>query len=238
MTILDVVQSASPKMGIARPSQLIADTGATSLEVQATLSEVAQMIRDRYDWSDYKTLGTFVGDGVALSFSKPSDYSRMLKEASLWPSGTPYSPLTHYTDSNEWLGVLTQNFQPVVGAWTLLGGLFQIRMGGNNAPLALADTVQFYYITKNLFADNMGAVKSAITADSDVFRIDERLLKLALIYKWKADKGRPYAQDLSDFEDALSVAVGNDKGSKVLTVGRGRWPRGLEIALPWPVVGP
>ena len=31
MTILEVVQAASPKLGIARPSQIIADTSATSL---------------------------------------------------------------------------------------------------------------------------------------------------------------------------------------------------------------
>jgi hypothetical protein len=237
VSILDVVKLASPKIGINRPTQLIADTGPTSIELQSTLAEVARMIVDRYDWATYKKLGTFTGDGVALAFNKPTDYLRMLKNGSLWPSGSVYSPLTHYVDSDEWLQTIVQNFTPVIGGWTILNNQFNISMGGQSSPLALGDTVQFYYMSNLLFADAGGTPKAAITADTDVFRLDERLLKLGLIYKWKSDNGRPYGQDISDFEDALAIMIGADKGSKILHMGRRRTQFGAEYALPFgPIV--
>ena len=235
MTILEVVQAASPKLGIARPSQIIADTSATSLELQATIAEVAAAIRDRYDWQAFTSLGTLTGDGVALAFDKPANYVRMLKVASLWPSGSPNRPLTHIQDLNLWLGMIVQDFTAVVGAWTMLGDQFNIRMGGQSDPMALADTVQFYFINNLQFKDNANASKTAFTADTDSFRLDERLLRLGLIAKWKQDKGRPYAQDMSDFEDALAMSIGNDKGSKQIVVGNVRYPSNATIALPWSV---
>lgn len=238
MTVLSIVNDASTKCGFARRTQLVADTGATSLEIQATLADVAGWIRDWYDWSVLKTLGVITGDGVTLAFSLPTDYSRMVKQASLWPSGSPFSPLTHITESDDWLGFISQNYTVPVGAWTMLGGKINIRSGGATAAFASGATASYYYITRNVFADSGGTAKSAITADTDTFRLHERLLRLGFIAKWKSDKGRPYAQDQSDFMDALSVAVGGDKGSKTLIVGRRRTPIDADIALPWGVPFP
>lgn len=241
MSILTVAQDASPKLGITRPTQLIADTGQTSVELQATIAEVAGIIRDKYDWQSYKAVGVLTGNGVKVAFSFPTNYARMLKVARLWPSTQPNSPLTHYQDSDAWLGMQVQNFAPVVGAWTIYGDQIMINISGVAAPLANAATVQFFFITNLQFKDSGGTAKVAVTSDDDQFRltpetsIGERLLKLGLIYKWKQDKGRPYAQDLSDFEDAIATQIGADKGSKQIVVGARRTPRGAEIALPWSV---
>ena len=170
----------------------------------------------------------------------------MVKVARLWPSATPNSPLTHYQDSDSWLGMQVQNFAPVVGAWTIYGNQIMINISGVSAPLAAAATVKFFYITNLQFTDSVGTPKSTITADNDIYRltpetsVGERLLKLGFIAKWKQDKGRPYAQDASDFEDALGVAMGSDKGSKVIVVGNRRGSRNVDVALPWnvPAGGP
>jgi hypothetical protein len=241
MSILSVVADASSKLGITRPTQLIADTGQTSVELQATIAEVAGIIRDKYDWQAYTALGVLTGDGSALAFNFPASYARMIKVARLWPSAQPNAPLTHIVGLDRWLGMIVQNFSAVVGAWTILGNQINIRIGGQTTPLALAATVSFYYITTLQFTDAGGTPKAAVTADDDIFRltpnpaVGERLLKLGLIYKWKQDKGRPYAQDLSDFEDACAVTLGADRGSKEIVVGAVRWPRGMELALPWSV---
>lgn len=242
MTILSVVQEAAPKIGIARPTVLVADTGKTSIEIQATLAEVAGQIRDRYDWQAYKAIGTLTGDGVALSFAFPTNYARMTKTARLWPSDQPNAPLSHIDDSDTWLGMQVQDFSAVVGAWTIYGDRIYVNIAGATAPLGSADTVKFFHITNLQFADSGGTAKATITADDDVFRltperaVGERVLRLGFIAKWKQDRGRPYAQDMSDFEDALAVAIGNDKGAKSpLVIGRQRVPADWDMALPWGV---
>jgi hypothetical protein len=173
MTILGVVHDASPKLGIARPTQLMSDSGATSLDVQSVLKEAALEIAQRHDWSALKTLGTLAGNGVATTFNLPTDYDRMLKKAELWSSAAPNTPLRHYPDSDQWLGFSVQSYQPLLGGWTMLGGQFAV-----SPALANGATAKFYYVTRKIFADAGGTAKQDFTADTDVFRLDERLLSL------------------------------------------------------------
>ncbi len=242
MSILSVIQDAAPKCGFARPSQLIADTSDTSREIQSTLQEVASAIRDRYDWQMYNALATLTGDGSALDFAFPSNYARMSLTAKLWPSAQPNSPLRRVDDLNEWLGMQVQNFSGVYGSWIIYGGRIHIRIAGPTDPLGNLDTVQFAYATNLQWTDNLGAPKTSITADTDIFRLapeqmtSERLLKLGFIAKWKSDKKRPYAQDQSDFEDALAKLIGTDKGGKApLVVGRRRVSSDAVYAFPWAI---
>lgn len=234
MTVLDVVRGASLVIGVARPDQLFAGTTRELFELQAMVNEVAQMVAfdSGHDWTKLKTLATLTGDGSALGFDLPTDYLRMLKKARLWSSATPYSPFTHYPDTDTWLGTQVQAFQPLVGAWTIIGEQLQIRVGGNAAALASLETAQFYYITKNIVRAIDGTAQPAFTMDSDTFRLDERVLKLGLIYRWKQDKGQDYAENLSDYENALFQQIGTDKGSNIMVVGRRRMSGEMDIAFP------
>jgi hypothetical protein len=63
------------------------------------------------------------------------------------------------------------------------------------------------------------------------------VLKLGMIWQWKANKGRAYSEDMATFEDALAVSSGADKGSNILTVGAGRMPYDADFAFPG-VIGP
>lgn len=223
MTVLTVVKSAAPQMGIAIPSALFSATDRTSLEVQTALKSAALMIARRFDWQELKKFATLTGDGSAVDFNLPADYDRMLKKARLWPSATPNSPLTHYPDSDTWLGISVQDFIPVIGAWTIYGGQVHIK-----PVLANEATVQFAYVSNLIAADNDGAPKLSFTSDTDTFRLDEELLRLALVYRWKQAKGRAYAQELGDFEEMLGDRIGHNKGSTILTIGDVRVPTGLD----------
>ena len=240
MTALGIVQGASRKIGLARPDQLFAGTTDTLYELQEYLNDAAAMVAFDcgHDWTKLKTLGTLTGDGASLEFDMPTDYRRMLKKAALWPSATPYSPYTHYPDTDDWLGMLSQAFPPLTGAWTLIGEQIHIRVGGSTSALETGSTAQFYYLTSKFAKDAAGTAKAAFSADDDTFRLDERLLKLALIYKWKQGHLQDYAEELSDYENALAERIGADKGSNVFAVG-GRRATAFDVGYAYPgVLGP
>ena len=75
-------------------------------------------------------------------------------------------------------------------------------------------------------ADN--STKAAFTADSDTFRLDEELLKLGIVWQWKASKGYPYAEDMANYEKQMNACLQKDAGSKPIVSGRPRhnwwWP--------------
>jgi len=229
MTILSVFQQVAPVIGLRVPTAVMASTDRTNIELAALANEMAERIAFdiSYDWSALKKLATLTGDGIAEGFDLPADYRRMLKKARLWPSSSPYATLTHYPDSDQWLGMQVQNFQQIVGGWTILGDQIMIRPVVNSAA-----TVKFFYLRNTIVKATDGTLKTTFDADEDSYVLDERILKLGIIWQWKANKGQQYAEDLSNFEDALSERIGADKGSTSIAVGRQRV--GAEaIAYPW-----
>lgn len=239
MTALSIVQGASRKIGVARPDLVFGGSTDTQYELQEYLNDAAAMVAFDcgHDWTALKTLGTLTGNGD-LAFSLPTDYRRMLKKAAIWPSATPYSPYTHYADTDDWLGMLSQAFPPLTGAWTLIGEQIHIRVGGSTAPLATGSTAQFYYISCQFAKAAAGTAKAVFTADADTFRLDERVLKLALIYKWKQGHLQDYAEEMSDYENALAERIGGDKGSNMFAVG-GRRATAFDVGYAYPgILGP
>ncbi|RUX96149.1 MULTISPECIES: hypothetical protein [unclassified Mesorhizobium] len=228
MTILSVIKDVSTVIGLTVPTAVFSSTDREHVELQSLANEMAHRIAfDTRDWTKLKTLATLTGDGVSQGFDLPDDYQRMLKKARIWPSASPYAPYSHYADSDQWLGLAVQNFANLVGAWTMIGEQILIK-----PPVANLTTAQFYYITNLIIKDNAGAPKAAFTADDDVYRLDERVLKLGMIWQWKANKGQAYSEDMATYEDALSVSAGADKGSNIIVIGQGRQPVDADFAFP------
>jgi hypothetical protein len=232
MSLLSVAKEVAPVIGIEVPTMVAASTEREHIELLALANEMAQRIAfDTRDWQLLKKLGTLTGDGTATDFDLPPDYKRMLKKAQLWPSAFPTSPLSYFPDSDQWLGITVQNFQMLTGSWTLYGGQVHVRP-------AIGDlaTAQFWYISNLIIKPASGDNKTTFTADTDTFRLDERLLKLGMIWQWKANKGMAYAEDMATYEDALATAAGADKGSNILVVGRQRYPSDATLAFPGVIV--
>jgi hypothetical protein len=65
-----------------------------------------------------------------------------------------------------------------------------------------------------------GGYGDSFTADTDSFALDERLLKLGMIWQWKSQKGSPYAEDLGTFTDAMAYAMGKDQPAPIMISSR------------------
>jgi hypothetical protein len=95
------------------------------------------------------------------------------------------------------------------------------------------DQIFFPYLHKNCITLAAGGAGNTFQNDNDIFRIDERLLKLGMIWQWKASKGSPYAEDMGTYSDALAVAAGADKPAPII-IGRMPISAATNVALPWP----
>jgi len=82
----------------------------------------------------------------------------------------------------------------------------------------------FNYISKNwvLAADNT-TTKAAFTADDDTSLLDEDLMVLGLIWRWKAAKGFNYAEDFQKYERMVMDAMGRDGSKDTLNMGDVRY---------------
>lgn len=229
MTILSVIQEACKAVGLDVPDAVASATDRRYVEMLSVANEMAERIAGGADWQALSTIGTFTGDGSATEFDLPSNYDRMPAKAQMWSSSLS-APLSHIEGLDRWLGLDVQSFDFVVHAWTIYGGKVHIK-----PALATGVTAKFFYISNGFVVPASGANKSAFTADEDTFILDERLLKLGIIWRWKERKGLDYAESMADYEEALQRRVAKDKGSSVLRLGRVRLPSDVRIAYPVPI---
>lgn len=233
MTILSVVQNVALAVGLERPDVVMSSTDREMQELVRIAGNVAILIRDaEFDWQALQKIEVITGDGVAEAHNLPDDYARMNTQASLWSSRWSWG-FEKISDLNDWLDMIANNFMPMSGQWIIYGDQLHI------LPVtANTETVRYVYISNLIVKQAGGALVETFSADNDTFRLDEHLLELGIIWKYKAQKGQITDEDENDFNQALYTAMNTDKGSKNVISGNARRTfNGVKRAWPY-TVGP
>lgn len=237
MTVLEVAKAASLRLGLNVPTMLFSSTDREMLEMQEVVNESARVIAEAYPWQILQKIATFTGTGSQVDFILPSDYDRMLPTSSLWSSRWAWNA-EHVASPDDWLSLEVGPSGYVTGRWIIFGGQLHLK-----PAMPSGQTTKFFYVSKQIVTGASGnpdldAPKASFTLDSDLFNLDERLLKLAVIWRWKAGKGLPYAEDMENYEEQLDKATDKDKGSKPVVSGQPLYMRD-RVKLAWPgTVGP
>jgi hypothetical protein len=224
MTLLNTVKDVCSVVGVLLPTSVFNNTidKRTMSEMVTLANEMAQRIAyDSRDWTFLRKVATFTGDAVALppdylvtgttAFDLPADYKRMLLTSNLWRSTYSQAPMRFVADTDEWLRRRARSATDGHGEWTNLGGQVHIF-----PPLGASETAFFSYLSKNCVALASGGYGDVFVSDGDSFALDERLLKLGMIWQWKAQKGSPYAEDLGTYEDALNSSTARDSPAPII----------------------
>jgi len=219
MTVLSVVRDASTSLGLEIPSVLFSNTTRTWVEMCALVNECARQILEEYDWSRLKKVASVTGDGTLTAFPLAADFDRMVMNANLWGPSFTYYPQQQVADFNDWLELVSYDTGSWDQRWSIFGGNLNIL-----PALPSLETLSYGYISNWV----VNGTQATFTADTDTFTLDERLLKLCVIYNWKSLKGQDYVGDLQRYEDALSMARFKDPGSRpnITSGSRRRFPTG------------
>lgn len=234
MSVLGAAQSALVRLIGRKPSTLFSSTEKTMVEIADLVTEVGVDIMKSHDWSALTKINTITGDGTATAFPLPVDYDRMnlaqgVSDGASWFWGYTQSP-----NLDTWVAIQNGYFLGATppGWWMMLGGSMQFQPAPGASSVA-----QFPYISKNIAVDESGAGKPAFTTDSDTFALDERLLTLGLIWRWRAQKRMEYAEDMQTYEIALSQSQTRDRGATVIRSNARYRPGNLHVGWPY-ALGP
>lgn len=230
MTILAAAQTALGRLMGRRPPAVVSSTGELEVEITDLARAAALDISRAADWQGLTKLCTLTGDGVTEAHALPDDYDRMVASTEVHSGLWRNWYYTRIENLDEWLNV--QQFAMVTpGYWLLLGGQMHI------LPLIPpGETAQFWYVSNAIIRGANGTLKDTITADSDTFLLDENVLALAIIWRWRALKQMDYQEDYNNYEIALSQEMARDKGARTIRSGPTRrlgW--GARASYPWPL---
>lgn len=214
MTVLDCFKQASRRLLAQDQNSLFTGTDAFQIKMQAIISEAILDIAQQHDWLALTKQCTLTTDGQTADFDLPADYGRMLVKSdvhsSIWSVNYQAAK-----DLDEWTQL--QRFMPstIPGYWIIYGGQMHLMP----AP-RINENPCFWYIASNLVRGDDGTLKPQFTTDSDAFLLDEQLLVLAMIWRWKQAEGLDYAEDMQNYEVRLSQIATKDHGSKPIRSSR------------------
>lgn len=214
MSIVSVVKDVCLAIGVNPLTSMFASSvqPRTQAELLSLANEIAQRIAyDVREWSILKELNTYDGDGIKDRFPLPANYRRMLLAAQVYPSWAPRQPLVFIPDTDEWISRRMNGDVIAWGEWTIIGNEMHIY-----PVMPVGSSVSFVYLDKNCIKLFGGGYGDVFVNDLDEFRINERLLKLGMIWQWKANKGSPYAEDMGTYVDALMMFAGSDNPAPII----------------------
>lgn len=227
MTLLSTCQAAAVKLSRAQPTSIFSSSDPFAAELLLCAKDTAEaLVKEEHDWRDLTLLQTCTGDASTTVFPLPVDFERMIKGADVHSLRFKNATFRWARDLDEWLFIKDNLLVGSPGNVVLLNGSVQIF-----PPMPVSDTGRFFYIS-NYYALAGGVPQPTFTADTDTFALDERLLRLGIIWRWRSDKRLEYSEDLKNYELAKSAAMGKDKGSQPIVVGRQRVSRSGMIAYP------
>jgi len=232
MTLLSVVKDVCAVVGVAVPQSVFSNiTGNRTMQEMLSLAnEMAQRIAyDNRDWTALITAGKHTGDGVLQGYVLPANYKRLMLTSNVRRSSNPNQPMTFVPDMDEWVTRTLRGTTYGTGDWRIhLNSIFY------RPILALGETSSFVYVDKNCINLASGGRGDVFMSDDDTFVLDERLLKLGMIWQWKSSHGASYAEDLGTYGDALGYAMGHDSPAPII-LGRKPISSSATVAYPWPV---
>lgn len=238
MTLLTVVQDVCAVVGVggaALPTSVFSNlpNNRTMQEMLSLANEMAQRISyDTREWTKLQAQLVCTGDGTATVFPLPANYKRMLMRANMWRSTSAQQPMCFIPNPDEWLQRRASNYTDAWGEWHMIGGGIEFWPALNTG-----ETARCMYLQKNCIALASGGFGDRFQGDNDTYVLDERVLKLGMIWQWKAQKGSPYAEDLGTYDDAVAMLQGADQPAPII-VGRKPVSVSARVAYPFPVPTP
>lgn len=235
MTLLSVVQGVCPVVGVNMPTSVFSNitSNRTMQEMLALANEMAQRIAyDTRDWTLLRKVAQFIGDGTTTAFTLPADYKRMLLTSNMWRSTNTITPMRFIPDTDEWYQRRARGIYDCYGEWTMMGGEVNIQ-----PPMSSTITAYTTYLAKNCISLSSGGLGDSFLADTDSFALNERVLKLGMIWQWKAQKGSAYNEDMGTYSDALAYVMSKDQPAPIL-INRRPMSVAARTAYPFPVPTP
>jgi len=228
MSVLSACQNAIARLVATKPNSVFASDVEICVEIASLSNEAAADIAKGHDWQALTKLQTINGDGTTEAWPLPDDYDRMVNGTDIHSGAWVWQRYANTGTLDNWLDL--KSLLPAIppGYWNILGGMM------NFIPVvATGDQAKFYYITNKWAQAAGGTPKAQFDRDDDSFALDERLLTLALIWRWKSMKGMDYQEDIRNYDIALSQAMARDGGSRVIRSAPPRPILNTRLAWPW-----
>lgn len=219
MTILTAIQGVCAQLTLDIPSAVFSSTDIDIMTIRTIANTEVSTIVRRHDWQALRKEQHFTTSATETQTGAiPDDYLRIVNGSmnNRTLNRPVWGPLTpQWWQKEKALPIYTSpNY-----AFTQRGNQFLF------SPVPqVGNDIYYEYITKNAVYDSLGVGKQYFTADDDEFALDEQIIELGCIWRFKAIKGLDYSQEQQNYEVLVSNLFAQEQPANTIALD-GRSPR-------------
>jgi hypothetical protein len=212
MTLLTIVQNSCDIIGLTRPSVVIASQAQNVRTLLALAQVEGRELLDRYSWPATQIEKTHTSlaaesQGVMTTLAPGFSY---ITSGTFWDR-TLTQPVTGPLSPIEWQALKARTATGPYPSYRLFGG----KLYAYPAPSA-GNTWVFEYQSTYFCQSSAGANQSAWAVDTDVGVLDENLMELGVVWRFKKKNGLDYSEDFRSYEQKLANETSRAGGRRTL----------------------
>lgn len=211
MTCLSIVQTACTRMGLNKPTAVVTSVDPQIMQFLALLNEEGQTLADTTNWQSLTVEASFltVATEVQGNLSTIAPNCKFIVNDTIWNRSLRmpvFGPLAAQTWQQ-------QKAMYLQGPWN------QFRVVNDQMkflPVPVAgQSCYFEFVTKNW---NSGS-SDVFTDDAQTARLDEQVMAMGLIWRFRQAKGLDFSADLEKYQRRVADLVGRETPKAMLDMG-------------------
>jgi len=213
VTLLSIVQDACDDIGFPSPASVVGNSDAD--QYLRLLNREGEAL-SRWPWQALIKEDTITLSTADQDYALATDFRYILPETQ-WNRDDRRQLV--WLNSEEW-----QFFK----GWTTVNGLnLRARIRNNELEfeqtIASGDngkTIAYEYVSKYWTEDSGSTAQQKFAADTDTSVLDEEILTLGLIWRFRKSKGLNFEADLIEYNRQVELAKAHDGAARMLRLGR------------------
>jgi hypothetical protein len=219
VSLLQIVQDAMVEVGLSSPTSATGSFDPIVLQMVQIANREGRSLAARHSWTALVAEGSFATVATEIQTSVNTaapGYERVLNDT-MWNRDLR-RPVFGPLQVQRW---------EQLKAMVLAGPWNQFKIEQGNIlfiPVPTAGQhIYFAYVSKNWVTVGSGPTSGQTSdrwvTDADTSLLDENLITLGLIWRWKKAKGFAYAEDFQEYERQVMDKIGRDGSRDVLQMG-------------------
>jgi hypothetical protein len=212
LTCLQIIQRVCTRIGITSPNVAFASQDPQIQQLLEISNEEGQDLADRYQWQalQLEALFTTVATQIQGAMSTIAPGCKWVVNETIWDR-TLRRPVYGPRSLQDWQEAKAIAINGPFSSYRIINDSI------NFYPTpAAGDSCAFEYITKNWISTSTASSSDVWTNDADTPRLDDQLIILGTIWRWKQIKGLDYAEDYAKYERRVTNAISHDGGKPIL----------------------
>ncbi len=210
LNCLQIVQTACKRIGINAPTAAYTSTDPQIIQLLSISEEEGQDQAARYAWQVLQTEATFttVAAETQTTLAVTAPGMNYIVNDTIW-NRTLRRPVYGPKSQQDWQQAKAMQINGPFNSFRIVGDAIKF----NPNPVA-GQLCYFEYISKNW--TNSGAATWG--SDADTPKLDDQLMVLGTIWRWKQIKGLDYSEDYAKYERRVTDLMGRDAGKPTLSM--------------------